>query len=71
MTGVTRLLGHKMVNDLMNNLEVNLFEGPDSLISVALPISFDEHLSVPRSGELCEFCVGENGRTCNQSFWRK
>ena len=68
MAGISRLLGHKMVSDLMNNLEVNLFDGPDSLISVALPKSFDEHLSVPWSGQLCEFCIGENGRSCNLSF---
>jgi hypothetical protein len=34
---VTRLLGLKMLNDAMNNLQINLFKGPDSLINFALP----------------------------------
>ena len=36
-----------MLNDAMNNLQINLFKGPDSLINFALPIKFDEHLSLP------------------------
>ena len=39
-----------MVNHLMNNLQIILLEGPDSLINFALPKKFDEHLSLPRSG---------------------
>ena len=50
MGGVSRLLGLKMINDLMNNLQINLFEGPEGLINFAFPIKFDEHLSLPRSG---------------------
>jgi hypothetical protein len=44
------ILGFKMINDLMNNLQINLFEGPDSVINFALPKKFNEHLSLPRSG---------------------
>ena len=32
----------------MNNLQIKLFEGPDSLINFALPKKFDERLSLPR-----------------------
>jgi hypothetical protein len=46
---VGRLLGLKMLNDAMNNLEINLLEGPDSLVNFALPKKFSEHLSLPRS----------------------
>jgi hypothetical protein len=41
-----------MINDPVNNLQINLFEGPDSLVNFALPKKFDEHLSLPRSGRL-------------------
>src|SRR6266481_5445934 len=49
MRGVSRLLGLKMLDHLMNNLQINLFEGPDSVINFALPKKFNEHLSLPRS----------------------
>jgi hypothetical protein len=41
-----------MINDPMNNLQIKLFEGPDSLVNFILPKKFDEHLSLPRSGRL-------------------
>jgi hypothetical protein len=34
----------------MNNLQINLFEGPERLLYLALPKEFDEHLSLSRSG---------------------
>jgi hypothetical protein len=37
-----------MINDLMDNLQINLFEGSDSLINLALPIIFDEHFLLAR-----------------------
>ena len=39
-----------MINDPVNNLQIKLLEGPDSLINFALPKKFDEHLSLPRPG---------------------
>jgi hypothetical protein len=45
---VGRLLGLKMLNHLMNNFQVDLLEGPDSVINFALPKGFNEHLSLPR-----------------------
>jgi hypothetical protein len=45
---VGNLPGLKMINDPVNNLQINLFEGPDSLINFALSAEFDEHLSLPR-----------------------
>jgi hypothetical protein len=39
-----------MINDLMNNLQINLFEGPERLINFALPKKFDERLSWPWPG---------------------
>ena len=50
MGGVSRLHGLKMIYDLMNDLQIDLFEGPDGFINFALPIKFDEHLSLSRSG---------------------
>jgi len=38
-----------MVNHLMNNLQIILLEGPDSLIKFAFAAEFDKHLSLPRS----------------------
>jgi hypothetical protein len=43
------ILAFKMINDPMNNLQIKLFEGPDSLVNFGLPKKFDEHLSLPRS----------------------
>jgi len=37
-----------MVSDPVNNLQIKLLEGPDSLINFALPKKFNEHLSLPR-----------------------
>jgi len=39
-----------MINDPVNNLQIKLLEGPDSLINFALPKKFDQHLSLPRPG---------------------
>src|SRR5215472_7408927 len=39
-----------MINNPVNNLQIKLFEGPDSLINFALSKKFDEHLSLPRPG---------------------
>jgi hypothetical protein len=36
-----------MVNHPMNNLQIILFEGPNSLINFALSKAFDEHLLLP------------------------
>jgi len=45
-----RILNAHLINDPVNNLQVNLLEGSDSLINFALSRKFDEHLSLPRSG---------------------
>jgi tetratricopeptide (TPR) repeat protein len=50
-----RLLGLKMINGPVNNLQIKLLEGPDSLINFALSQKFDEHLSLPRSGRRARF----------------
>src|SRR6516162_10220470 len=39
-----------MIDDPVNNLQIKLLEGPDSLISFALSKKFDEHLSLAQSG---------------------
>jgi hypothetical protein len=39
-----------MINNPVNNLQIKLLEGPDSLINLALSKKFDEHLSLSRSG---------------------
>jgi hypothetical protein len=39
-----------MINDPVNNLQIKLLEGPDSLINVAFSKKFDEHLSLARPG---------------------
>jgi hypothetical protein len=56
-----------MLNDAMDNLQINPFEGPDSLINFALPIKLDEHLSLPRPGrriwEELELLKGHNEST--------
>src|SRR6516162_2208311 len=39
-----------MINDPVNNLQIKLLKGPDSLINFALSKKFNEHLSLPRSG---------------------
>ena len=39
-----------MMNDLVNNLQIKLLEGPDSLIDFALSKKFDEHLLLPGPG---------------------
>jgi hypothetical protein len=38
------ILGFKMINDPVNNLQIRLLEGADSLINFALAKKFDEHL---------------------------
>jgi len=40
--GVTRLSSLKMIYHLMNNLQIFLLEGPDSLINFAFSAEFDE-----------------------------
>ena len=50
MSGFGRLPGLEMINDPVNNLQINLFEGPQRLINFALPVNIDEHLPLPRSG---------------------
>jgi hypothetical protein len=50
MSGVSRFHSPEMIYDLMNNLQIKLFEGPEGFINFALPIKFDEHLSLSRSG---------------------
>ena len=50
MSGVSRLHILKVIYNLMNNLQIGLFEGPDGFINFTLPIIFDEHLSLSRSG---------------------
>jgi hypothetical protein len=54
---VGRLLGFKMLNDAMNNLEINLLEGPDSVVNFPRPIKFDEHLSLPPGSNLATTLV--------------
>jgi hypothetical protein len=58
--GVSRLPGLKMIYDPVNDLQIKLFEGPDSLINFALSKKFDEHLSLPRSGKLDSQCLITN-----------
>jgi len=36
-----------MINDPVNNLQIKLLEGPDSLINFAFPKKFDKHLLLP------------------------
>src|SRR5262245_38335254 len=38
-----------MIDDLVDNLQIKLLEGPHSLINFALSEKFDQHLSLPRS----------------------
>jgi hypothetical protein len=40
-----------MINDPVDNLQIDLFEGPDSLINFALSKKFDERLPLTRSIE--------------------
>src|SRR6516162_9035667 len=48
--GLAGILGFKVINDPVNNLQIKFLEGPDSLINFALSKKFDEHLSLPRPG---------------------
>jgi hypothetical protein len=41
-----------MLHDPVNNLQIKLLEGPNSLVNFALSKKFDEHLSLPRPGRL-------------------
>jgi hypothetical protein len=50
MSGVSRLHILKMIYDLMNDVQIDLSEGPEGFVNFALPIKFDEHLSLSRSG---------------------
>jgi hypothetical protein len=52
LRGLSRHLGFKMINDPVNNLQIKLFEAPDSLVNFVLPKKFDEDLSLPWSGRL-------------------
>jgi hypothetical protein len=47
MSGVSRLHILKVIFNLMDNLQIGLFEGPHTLINLALPIKLDKHLSLP------------------------
>jgi hypothetical protein len=47
MKGACRLLDLKMHNNAMNNLQIDLFKGPERLINFALPKKFNEHLLLP------------------------
>jgi hypothetical protein len=47
---MSRLPGLKMIHDPVNNLQIKLLEGPDSLINFALSEKFDEHLSLTWPG---------------------
>ena len=50
MRGVSGLLALKLLDHSMDNLQIILLEGPDSLINFALAKKFDEHLSLSRPG---------------------
>ena len=50
MSGVSRLHIPKVIYNLMDNLQIGLFEGPDGFINFTFPIIFDEHFSLTRSG---------------------
>jgi hypothetical protein len=39
-----------MINNLLNNLQIDLFKGPEGFINLALSAEFDEHLLLPRPG---------------------
>ena len=42
--------GLEMLNDAMNNLQIDLFKGPEGFINFALSAEFDEHLLLPWPG---------------------
>jgi len=65
-----RHLSLKMINDPVNNLQINLFEGSDSLVNFALPIKFDEHLSLPRSGRLIRKKLDYQWNITNRSVFQ-
>jgi hypothetical protein len=50
MRGVSGIFGFKMINDPVNNLQIKLLEGTDTLINFALSEKFDENLSLSRPG---------------------
>jgi hypothetical protein len=50
MIGFSGLQALEVVNDLTDEVEINLFEGPEGLINFAFPVKFDEHLSRSRPG---------------------
>jgi hypothetical protein len=50
LAALLKILSVQVTNDLANNFQTNLPEGPDSLIDFAVPEKFDEHLSLPRPG---------------------
>ena len=50
LAGAGRFLAIEMVKNLMNNLHIDLFEGPERLLNFARSVNFDEHLSRARSG---------------------
>jgi hypothetical protein len=43
-------LSFKIINNLVDNVPISLFEGPDCCINVALAVKFHEHLLLARSG---------------------
>jgi hypothetical protein len=44
-----RIPSAQAIDHLVNDLEINLFEGPKCLIDFAFSIQFDENLPLPRS----------------------
>jgi hypothetical protein len=48
MRGAGRLVGLKMINDLMNDLQINLFEAPERLVNLAFSVEFDKDFSLSR-----------------------
>jgi hypothetical protein len=46
MRELADVLGFKMFNDPVNNLQIKLLEGPDRLINFAFSEKFDERLSL-------------------------
>jgi hypothetical protein len=37
-----------MINDLLNNLQISLLEGPERLVNLAFSIDFDKDFSLSR-----------------------
>jgi hypothetical protein len=61
MSGVSRLHGLKMIYDLMNDFQIDLFECPERLINLAFPVKFDEHFALARPGRRIWNNLSNNG----------